>query len=191
MIDKKELARIFSWLEFDFADDVGILNHCLLVGGVANFLAVKLKAVGENIDPDLVHLVSVLHDIGKVNDGPQDRFHVTIGSKILRAAGRHDLAKSVLNHQPYSFTEEEKREYGMSGNDLEDWPTKLVCLADLLVGGEIAQSWEARITDITTRYPELDKDLMLSTARKIYDEVVDSIGPIQIPFSIYPDYCPD
>lgn len=67
---RKQCDELFK----EFHTPQGIIDHCTVVNKVANFIALKLKQSGEDINLDLVDRASLLHDLLRMCDMPKEKF---------------------------------------------------------------------------------------------------------------------
>ncbi|PIS39269.1 hypothetical protein COT68_02685 [bacterium (Candidatus Torokbacteria) CG09_land_8_20_14_0_10_42_11] len=172
----EELLNVFS---FRRPKDLGILKHCLLVGAMAEEMASHLALRGITINPETVGEAGRYHDLAKMNNGPQEKEHVlSIYWHLLTTAGK-DIAEIVICHEPYSFSEETAKIYGM---ELDTWEKKILFLADLRVSDRI-MSWNERIRSIIAKYrtnnlfPPGREEWLKATANETIGEIREIIGP--------------
>lgn len=113
-----------------------VVDHCLAVSQYAYEFAIKIKNNGYEIDPKLVRIGALLHDIGRSKSHNID--HGVIGGEILRKYGfDEEIALIAERHIGAGITKEEALEFGLPYKDfipttLEE---KVVAHADNLIFG--------------------------------------------------------
>jgi putative nucleotidyltransferase with HDIG domain len=75
-----------------------IRAHSLMVGGIAQLLARRLRKKGEAIDVELTVAAALLHDIGKSLCLDNDRNHAAVGRDICLRHDLQELAPLVFQH---------------------------------------------------------------------------------------------
>ena len=145
-----------------------VRRHVRAVAAVAADIAVRLRAAGAPVDPDLAFAAAWLHDIAKGR--PR---HAEAGAAIVREFGFPDLADAVARHTDL-------------GGDTRLDEAAIVYLADKLVQGEARVSLEARFVPALTRFAD-DPEAFAAArsryveAKAIEDAIEARIGRIAPP----------
>jgi len=138
---------------FDLPD--GIVTHSRGVSRVAAQAARLLVAAGVEVDPQLVEVAALLHDIDKPatrDDGAQ---HGLLGARWLAERGHAELAGPVASHPISCLLDPDRSPRG--------WPSISLAVADRHVAQRFV-TIDARIDDQTERYPAYRASL--ETARE-------------------------
>lgn len=128
-----------------------VLKHILKVNQISVYLAKKLKEKGVNVDVELTDIASLLHDIGKKLSDETPMNHVEAGVKILNDEGMQEIGEIIKKHSINAIVEED--------NIPTTWEEKLIFYADRRVVEDQLVSLDERITDLRTRYPDIEEFL--------------------------------
>ncbi|MBT3304189.1 HD domain-containing protein [Candidatus Woesearchaeota archaeon] len=128
-----------------------VLKHVLRVNQIAVYLAKKLKEKGESVNVELTDIASLLHDIGKKLADSTPMNHIDAGVKILNDEGMKEIGEVIKKHSINAIVEEDKIP--------TTWEEKLIFYADRRVIEDKIASLDERITDLKTRYPDIEKFL--------------------------------
>lgn len=126
-----------------FALPEGIVTHARGVSRVAAEAARLLAAAGTTVDPHLVEVAALLHDIDK----PSTRAsleHGALAGRWLAERGWGELSGAVASHPVTALADPERRPRG--------WEAIAVSVADR----HVAQAFvtvDERIDDLALRYP--------------------------------------
>lgn len=124
-----------------------LLAHVRLVAAVAEHLARRLAAAGEDMDPVLAQRGGLLHDLAKLSAKHAARSHEIMAAEILAARGQPELAEIARRHAMWAPLTE--------GQHPETWEQKLVYYADRIAQHDRLVGIDARMLEIAQRRPEL------------------------------------
>lgn len=141
-----DIATAEAWLA-EHAVRGDLLAHCRLVGAIARHLALRLRALGEAVDPELAHRGGLLHDIAKHAAKGTGISHEVMAAQILRERGQPELAEIVLRHGMWAPVTEGQRP--------ETWEQKVVYYADRIAMPPRVAPIAERFADVRRRKPEL------------------------------------
>jgi len=133
---------------FDLPD--GIVTHARGVSRVAAEAARVLAAAGVAVDPQLVEVAALLHDVDKLetrDHGPQ---HGLLGARWIAERGFPELAEPIASHPIGCLLDPSRSPRG--------WAAVAVAVADRHVAQGFV-SIDERIDDLTRRYPDFKADL--------------------------------
>jgi putative nucleotidyltransferase with HDIG domain len=122
----------------------GIVVHSRGVSRVAAEAARLLAAAGVEVDPHLVEVAALLHDIDKLETRDQDGRHGLVAARWLTELGCAELAEPVASHPIGSLLDPARAPRG--------WASVSVAVADR----HVAQGFvtiDERINDQAARYP--------------------------------------
>lgn len=123
-----------------------IFLHSRKVNAIAKFLATKLKEAGENIDIDLVHSASLLHDIKKFESlKEREIHHEEDGEKHLEKKGLKRISEIVGKHGSTKLIK----------GEVKTWEEKIVSYADCRVQHDKIVTIDKRFNDLNERYKEI------------------------------------
>lgn len=130
----------------------GIVRHSRGVARVAAEAARLLRDAGLPVDPGMVEVAGLLHDIDK----PETRNSITHG--LVAAAemvdrGWEELAIPIASHPLAALLDEERYPRG--------WPSVILSIADRHVAQEYVPT-DVRIDDMARRHPEFREEIELS-----------------------------
>lgn len=127
---------------FDLPD--GIVAHSRGVSRVAAEAARQLVAAGVEVDPHLVAVAAVLHDIDKPQTRDDGGDHGLVGARWMAERGFPELAEPIASHPIGCLLDPERTPRG--------WESIAVAVADRHVAQEFV-SIDQRIDDQAQRYP--------------------------------------
>lgn len=133
-------------LMYEVGCSQSVVEHCISVSKVANNLVQELRNNGVEIDPTLVEIGALMHDIGRSKTHSVE--HGVIGGEIARRLGLPEpLAKIIERHVGAGITEEEAERIGMKrGNYIpETLEEKIVTYADKLIEGSRQVNLDATV----------------------------------------------
>lgn len=122
----------------------GIVVHSRGVSRVAAEAARLLAAAGVAVDPHLVEVAALLHDIDKLETRDQDGQHGLVAARWLTELGYAELAEPVASHPIGCLLDPERVPRG--------WTSVSVAVADRHVAQRFV-SIDERIDDQARRYP--------------------------------------
>jgi uncharacterized protein len=123
-----------------------IFLHSRKVNAVAMFIALKMKETGEEINLDLVHNASLLHDIKKFESlKDREMHHEEDGERHLESKGFKDIAIVVGKHGSTKLLKGQVR----------TWEEKIVSYADARVQHNQIVSVDKRFNDLDARYKDI------------------------------------
>mgnify|MGYP000887328158 CR=1 FL=1 len=127
-------------------------RHSEAVAAVGYRLAVRLKKLGEPVDPLLVHRAGLLHDLGKlVAERAGGAAHGLVGAQILRDHSYPEaLARIVERHPMFTILESSPNGQGAS------WEEKIVYYVDKVVEGDEVVGVARHVEALRQRYPQYD-----------------------------------
>ena len=128
----------------------GIMAHAHGVSRVAAEAARLLASTGVAVDPLLVEVAALLHDIDKIATRDGGEPHGIVGARWLTEMGYPELADAVASH-PVSCLLDPQRAP-------RDWASKLVAIADRRVEQGFV-SIDERIDGMAERYPQYRAEL--------------------------------
>jgi len=141
-----EAERLLA--SFDLPD--GIVTHSRGVSRVAAEAARVLVAAGVALDPQLVAVAALLHDVDKLetrDHGPQ---HGLIAGRWMAERGFAELSEPIASHPIGCLLDPSRSPRG--------WASVAVAVADRHVAQGFV-SIDERIDDLTRRYPDFRADL--------------------------------
>ena len=122
----------------------GIVVHSRGVSRVAAEAARLLAAAGVAVDPHLVEVAALLHDIDKLETRDGGEQHGVVGAGWLVERGYAELAEPVASHPIACLLDPARAPRG--------WPSVIVAVADRHVAQRFL-SIDERIDDMAQRYP--------------------------------------
>ena len=128
----------------------GIVTHSRGVSRVAAEAARVLAAAGIAVDPQLVEVAALLHDVDKLetrDHGPQ---HGLLGARWMAERGFAELAEPIASHPIGCLLDPSRSPRG--------WEAVAVAVADRHVAQGFV-SIDERIDDLAQRYPDFKADL--------------------------------
>ena len=153
-----------------------VINHCLIVTGVAMRLAEAFNRRGFDVDLSLVEAGALMHDLGRSRTHKVE--HGAIGGQLARRIGLPEpLARIIERHVGAGITADEAGKIGLSGGSYvpETLEEKIVAYADKLIEGDrpvdIEVTVEKFARELGGNHPALDR------MRALHDEIVNLIGP--------------
>jgi putative hydrolase of the HAD superfamily len=155
----------------EYEIDSDALRHCQAVAAVGYRLAVRLKKLGEPVDPLLVHRGGLLHDLGKLVAERVDGTHGQVGAQILRSHGYPDtLAAIVESHLILAILD--------PAHQASTWEEKIVYYVDKIVEQDEVVGVPKRMEALHLRYPQQSADLnrSLPLVLGLEAEICDRMG---------------
>jgi len=128
---------------FDLPD--GVVNHSRGVSRVAAEAARQLVAAGAEVDPHLVAVAALLHDVDKPQTRGDGQRHGLLGAQWMAERGYPELAEPIASHPVSSLLDPSRAPRG--------WAAVALAVADRRVGQEFV-TIDERIDDQALRYPE-------------------------------------
>ena len=147
----------------------GIVVHSRGVARVAAEAARLLAATGHELDPQLVEVAALLHDIDKPATRRSGEPHGLVGARRLTELGYGELAGPVASHPVSCLLDPERFPSG--------WPAVLVAIADRHVGQRFV-SVDERIDGMARRYPQYREQLEAcrAPAHALEASLADALG---------------
>lgn len=147
----------------------GIVAHARGVSRLAAEAARRLASTGVAVDPLLVEVAALLHDIDKLATRDSGEPHGIVGARWLTELGYPELADPVASHPVSCLLDPERAP--------RDWPSKLVAIADRRVEQSFV-SIEERIDGMAERYPQYRAELEAARApaRALEAELARALG---------------
>ena len=133
---------------FDLPD--GIVTHARGVSRVAAEAARVLAAAGVAVDPQLVEVAALLHDVDKLETRDHGQQHGLVGARWMAERGFPELAEPIASHPIGCLLDPSRSPRG--------WAAVAVAVADRHVAQGFV-SIDERIDDLTRRYPDFKADL--------------------------------
>lgn len=127
-----------------------IVAHARGVSRLAAEAARLLAGTGVAVDPQLVEVAALLHDIDKLATRESGEPHGIVGARWLTELGFPELADAVASHPVSCLLD--------PGRAPRDWPSKLVAIADRRFDQRFV-SIDQRIDGMAERYPEYRAEL--------------------------------
>jgi uncharacterized protein (TIGR00295 family) len=163
-----------------------VLEHVLLVEGLAAAMVARARERGLEVDAARVHAGAILHDLGR--SITQDPRHAHLGAELLRAAGDTDDAVIAIveRHTGAGLEPDDAERVGIPRADytpvtLEE---KIVAHADNLWSG----SKRLRLADIEQKYGARGLPHAWQKIRRLHDELcarldcdVETLAPVALP----------
>lgn len=128
----------------------GIVTHSRGVSRVAGEAARLLAAAGIEVDPQLVAVAALLHDVDKPQTRDDGARHGTLAAEWMTERGWPELAGPVGSHSISCLLDPARAP--------RDWAAKAVAVADRHVGQRFV-SIDQRIDDQARRHPEFRAEL--------------------------------
>src|SRR4029079_11514197 len=128
---------------FDLPD--GIVTHSRGVSRGAGEAARLLQAAEIPVDPHLVAVAALLHDVDKLVTRADGERHGLLGAKWMAERGYPELAEPIASHPIGCLLDPSRAPRG--------WPSVAVAVADRHVAQTFV-SIDERIDDQARRYPE-------------------------------------
>lgn len=144
-----------------------IIKHSIIVNKISNYLAKKLRAVGEDVNLKLVDRASLLHDIGKYESikRGKEKDHCDLAEKILKKEGYPEIGKIVKMHKLDR------------ANKLKRWEEKIIYYADKRVMHRKIVNVRERYEDLMKRYKiSKEKAFPIEPILKIEKEIFSRIN---------------
>ena len=128
----------------------GIVTHSRGVSRVAAEAARLLAAAGVDVDPHLVAVAALLHDIDKPETSADGREHGKLGAQWMTERGHPELAGPIGSHPIHCLLDPSRAP--------QDWASIAVAVADRHVAQRFV-SIDQRIDDQASRYPAFRAEL--------------------------------
>lgn len=138
---------------YDLPD--GIVAHSRGVSLVAAEAARLLQAAGVEVDPHLVAVAALLHDVDKLTTRHAAEQHGIVAARWMAERGFPELAEPIASHPIGCLLDPSRSPRG--------WPSVAVAVADRHVAQAFV-SIDERIDDQARRYPYYRADLELARA---------------------------
>jgi putative nucleotidyltransferase with HDIG domain len=146
-----------------------IVAHARGVSAVAAEAARLLAGTGVGVDPRLVEVAALLHDIDKLATREGSEPHGIVGARWLTELGYPELANPVASHPVNCLLDATRAP--------RDWPSKLVAIADRRFEQRFV-SIDQRIDGMAERYPEYRAELDAARvpAHRLEAELASALG---------------
>lgn len=149
-----------------------LLNHVEMVAAAAYWMALKLRARGEVVDPVLAHRGGLLHDLAKMASRGREEGsdHGQLAAQMLSERGQPLLAEIANRHVLSNLLKPDRLP--------RTWEEKLVYCADKLVEGSRLAGLDERMAALKKRYA-MDTGFVEAITPKLYtlhDEVCAAMG---------------
>lgn len=113
-----------------------VIEHCKEVASLAVEIAAKARASGYDVNPELVEIGALLHDLGRCRT--HGISHAVEGFKLAQSKGvEPEVAEIIKRHIGAGVSKEEAKELGLPEDDYfpRSPEEKIVAHADNLVKG--------------------------------------------------------
>lgn len=133
----------------------GIVTHARGVSRVAAEAARLLAAAGAAVDPQLVTVAALLHDVDKLATRDHGQQHGLVGARWMAERGFPELAEPIASHPIGCLLDPARSPRG--------WDSVAVAVADR----HVAQGYlsiDGRIDDLVQRYPGFRNELEAARA---------------------------
>jgi putative nucleotidyltransferase with HDIG domain len=152
---------------FDLPD--GIVTHSRGVSRVAGEAARLLAAAGIEVDPQLVAVAALLHDVDKPQTREDGGKHGALAARWMRERGYTELSEPIAAHPIGCLLDPARAPRG--------WAAKALAVADRHVGQRFV-SMDQRIDDQGRRYPDFraELDAARAPARAMQAELAAAAG---------------
>lgn len=138
-----------------FALPEGIVVHSRGVSRVAAEAARLLAAAGVEVDPRLVEVAALLHDVDKAHTRGDANQHGLLAARWMTERGHPELAEPIASHPISCLLDRSRAPRG--------WASKAVAVADRHVA-QTFLSIDERIDDQARRFPDFRPDLEAARA---------------------------
>ena len=138
---------------FDLPD--GVVTHSRGVSRVAAEAARLLAAAGVEVDPQLVAVAALLHDVDKPQTRDDAAEHGALAARWMTERGWPELAAPIASHPISCLLDPSRAPAG--------WAAKAVAVADRHVAQRFV-SIDERIDDQARRYPSFRAELSAARA---------------------------
>jgi putative nucleotidyltransferase with HDIG domain len=128
----------------------GIVTHARGVSRVAAEAARLLVAAGIEVDPGLVEVAALLHDVDKLETRDHGDEHGLVGARWMAERGFPELSEPIASHPIGCLLDPARAPRG--------WASVAVAVADRRVAQSFV-SIDERIDDLARRYPAFRTDL--------------------------------
>jgi len=147
----------------------GIVTHARGVSRVAAEAARLLEAAGIAVDPHLVEVAALLHDVDKVETRDHGAEHGLMAARWMAERGFAELSEPIASHPILCLLDPSRAPRG--------WASVAVAVADRRVAQEFV-SIDERIDDLERRYPDVRTDLEAARApaHAMQDELAAAAG---------------
>jgi putative nucleotidyltransferase with HDIG domain len=152
---------------FDLPD--GIVTHSRGVSRVAREAARLLGAAGIEVDPQLVAVAALLHDIDKPQTRGDGTQHGVLGARWMAEHGYPELSEPIASHPISCLLDPTRAPRG--------WAARAVAVADRHVAQQFV-SIDQRIDDMARRHPayRTELDAARVPARTMQAELAAAAG---------------
>ena len=146
-----------------------VMAHARGVSQVAAEAARLLAGTGVAVDPQLVEVAALLHDIDKLATRDGGEPHGMVGARWLTELGYPELGAAVASHPVSCLLDPERAP--------RDWASKLVAIADRRFDQRFV-SVDQRIDGMAERYPEyrIELDAARAPAHALEAELARALG---------------
>jgi putative nucleotidyltransferase with HDIG domain len=128
----------------------GILTHSRGVSRVAGEAGRLLAAAGVEVDPELVAVAALLHDVDKPQTRGDGLEHGLVAARWMSERGHPELADPIASHSIGCLVDPSRAP--------QSWAAKAVAVADRHVAQRFV-SIDERIDDQASRYPVFRAEL--------------------------------
>lgn len=152
----------------EYALPDGIVRHSRGVARVAAEAARLLRDAGLPVDPAMVEVAALLHDVDKPETRGSLNHGVVAAGRMLEL-GWEELAIPIASHPVTALLDEERYPRG--------WPSVVLSVADRHVAQEF-MGVDERIDDMALRHPDYREDLERSRrhAHALEAELAEVVG---------------
>jgi putative nucleotidyltransferase with HDIG domain len=133
----------------------GIVRHSRGVQRVAAEAARLVAAAGIPVDPALVEVAALLHDVDKLETRDHGTQHGLVAARWMAERGFPELAEPIASHPIGCLLDPSRAPRG--------WDAVAVAVADRRVAQEFV-TIDERIDDLAQRYPDFRADLEAARA---------------------------
>lgn len=154
-----------------------VIDHSKAVSKFSVKLARVFQERGIDIDPQLVEIGGLLHDIGRSKTHTVD--HGSIGGEVARSLKlATPLIHIIERHVGGGIPKEEARRLGWPPRNYlpETWEEKIVCYADKRVEGlrvvSIRRAMRPYVARLGEQHPAIGRIM------KLHDEIVAMVGDL-------------
>ena len=130
----------------------GVVRHSRGVARVAAEGARLVRSAGIPVDPQLVEIAALLHDVDKL-ETRRSGTHGVVAASWMVDAGHEELAIPIASHPVTALLDEDRYPRG--------WPSVVLSVADRHVAQDFL-TIDERIDDMALRHPEFREQLELS-----------------------------
>lgn len=128
-------------------------RHCIGVADIAYRLACEIKKYRQDIEPEEVRVMGLIHDFGRsISQDPYR--HAYEGFRLMKSMGLDKYARICVCHSNGTYKAEDLDEYGLKPEDfyVRTLEEKLVFIADSLESHGSIIRHDKRIAETIERY---------------------------------------